>query len=49
MDRKSETETRVSGRGETDRHRLACSFTNSMLDSLRVQNGCALNGDQGLH
>lgn len=38
---------RISGSGEAESHRLACSFTNSMLDSLRVQNGCALHRAQG--
>lgn len=39
---------RISGSGETESNRLARSFTNSMLDSLQVQNGCALHRAQGL-
>lgn len=38
----------VKARGEIDSHRLARSFTNSVLDSLWGQNGCALHRPAGL-
>lgn len=47
MEWKVEMKKIISGSRETDSHRLACSFTNSMLDSLWVQNGCALHRTQG--
>lgn len=41
-------EKRVSARGEIESRRLACSFTDCVLDSRWVQNGCALHRAQGL-
>lgn len=39
---------RISASGETESHRLACSFTGSALDNLWLQNGCAHRRTQGL-